>query len=567
MKCPDSSDISALRWINAIVGKKLKWKVVLLLLVQSVAALCGVCYAWLLRELINSAVEGDRSGFLVNCFLLVSMILLQLGIRAVNQYQVEYTRASIENCLKKRLFSMLLNKDYSMVSAIHSGEWMNRLTSDTTVISDTITQVIPGIAGMIVRLTGALVLLLFIAPYVVYIIFPTGVVLLFMTGIFRKKLKQMHRNIQEADGRLRIFFQEYLSEMIIVRVFNKSEYAEERAENLLENHKKMRMQRNQFSNICNFGFGAGMYGFTLLGIIMGSYGILQGTVSYGSFAAIQQLIGQIQSPIASLTGYFPKYYAMIASAERLREAETYLDDSEETQIPQFQIREFYKKEFQILGLHKATFVYPDRTKSGSSGLTVLNGAEITIRKGEYIALVGPSGCGKSTLLKILMALYPLKSGTCFIKGTGEEISLTSAWRGLFSYVPQGNKLLGKNIREIVAFSDEKDMKQTEKIYDALRIACADEFVSKLENGIDTPSGEHGATISEGQMQRLAIARAVFSDHPILLLDEVTSSLDENTEVQVLKNLRDMTDKTVLIVTHRPAALEIVDRIIELAVNE
>ncbi len=162
-----------------------------------------------------------------------------------------------------------------------------------------------------------------------------------------------------------------------------------------------------------------------------------------------------------------------------------------------------------------------------------------------------------------MCLYPLDEGERYLKSEAEYVMpLTSAWRGLFAYVPQGNQLLSGTIREIIAFGDQNLMKQEERMKRALQIACADAFVSELEQGLDTLLGERGTGLSEGQMQRIAIARAIFSDHPILLLDEATSSLDEATEARLLANLRAMTDKTVLIVTHRPAVLSITDKTID-----
>ena len=209
----------------------------------------------------------------------------------------------------------------------------------------------------------------------------------------------------------------------------------------------------------------------------------------------------------------------------------------------------------------ASFSY--RTTDEQGRLTVLENMNVEIQKGEYVAFTGHSGCGKSTLLKLLMSLYPLDSGEryiCAVKG-GQKVKypLTASWRGLFAYVPQGNQLMSGTIREIVAFGDLDAMQQKERLMQALRIACADEFVMALEHGVDTRLGERGAGLSEGQMQRIAIARAIFSDRPILILDEATSSLDEATEQQLLTNLQQMTDKTVLIITHRPAALKICDR--------
>ena len=192
----------------------------------------------------------------------------------------------------------------------------------------------------------------------------------------------------------------------------------------------------------------------------------------------------------------------------------------------------------------------------------LSDLSFRIDRGEFVAIVGPSGCGKSTVLKLLMSIYQLDGGERYLTDKQGTKSLTAEWHRLFAYVPQGNQLMSGTIREVVSFADKADMRNDERINRALHIACADDFVSELESGIDTLLGERGTGLSEGQMQRIAIATAIFSDSPILLLDEATSALDADTEKHLLQNLRCMTDKTVVIVTHRPAALEICDRVID-----
>jgi ATP-binding cassette subfamily B protein len=194
---------------------------------------------------------------------------------------------------------------------------------------------------------------------------------------------------------------------------------------------------------------------------------------------------------------------------------------------------------------------------------VIEHLDMQIHKGEYVAFTGPSGCGKSTLLKLLMCLYPLDSGERYmaVKG-GQELPLDGRFIRLFAYVPQGNHLMSGTIRQIVTFGDASQ--GDDKVWNALHIACADDFVHQLPEGLDTQLGERGAGLSEGQMQRLAIARAVYSDNPILMLDEATSALDEQTEKALIENLRSMTDKTVLTVTHRQAILSICDRQVVMA---
>ena len=256
---------------------------------------------------------------------------------------------------------------------------------------------------------------------------------------------------------------------------------------------------------------------------------------------------------------------MIASAERLMEAESFPDDGGQTRTRE-QIQRLYEEELESLGLEKASFTYrPPMREEGERPMSVvLEDLSLQIRKGEYVAFTGHSGSGKSTVLKLLMSIYPLDSGERYLETGAGRTELDASWRGLFAYVPQGNELLSGSIREILAFGDREKMHRDEELWTALRIACAEDFVSALDRGLDSELGESGAGLSEGQMQRIAIARAVFSARPVLLLDEATSSLDADTEKQVLENLRSMTDRTVLIVTHRPAALAICDKEIQLA---
>ncbi len=556
----------AINWLSSVIGKK-KIYIVFLLLLQAVLGAGSVFYALILRNIIDCASGKDSHGFVLFLAGIILLTALQILLRAVVRHTEELSRSTYENILKGRLFSNLLKKDYSSVTATHSGEWINRLTNDTVVCANGLVEILPGAAGMFVKMCGALVMILALEPKFAYILFPCGAALILLTYAFRKVLKRLHKTIQETDGRLRVFLQENLGSLLIVRSFSAEKQTEEEAERRMSEHKSARMKRNRFSNICNIGFAVAMNGMYLLGVAYGGYGIINGTISYGTLTAILQLIGQIQSPFANITGYLPKFYAMTASAERLIESENFADDSPDGVKSSDEIQKFYKEKFVSIGFENADFTYTPPVKEDEKAKmpVVLKNISLEIRKGEYVAFTGHSGCGKSTLLKLMMCLYPLDSGRRFLRAE-EKIPLTSEWHRLFAYVPQGNHLMSGTIREIVTFSDKNKMKDEIKINKALKIACADEFVSDLENGIDTMLGERGTGLSEGQMQRIAVARAIFSDNPILLLDEATSALDEKTERQLIENLRSMTDKTVIIVTHRPAALEICDKIFEFTGN-
>lgn len=562
---------SVLIWISGVVGSR-KLGIGFLLILQIILSIGSLSYALIFKGLIDAAVGGRKQRFFMWVIIFAGTALFLVLMNAVYRWVSEYTRASVENRLKERLLSFILNRDYGEVTAVHSGEWMNRLTSDTTIVADGVTQILPGVTGMLVRMIGAVVLLIYMYPLFGCLVIPCGILLIIMNALFRKVLKKRHKEVQEADGNLRIFLQENLGSLLVVKAFSREKQTVDGADTRMEEHKRLRMKRNHFSNICNVGFGGAMNGAYVLGAAFGGYGILTGTMSYGTLMAMIQLIGQIQAPLAGLTGYFPQYYAMTASAERLWEIESFQPDEsvQNAKTPE-EIQNFYFRDFQSIVFEKADFDYRplyslEHDENHYQNRGVLRQLNLEIGRGDYVALTGPSGCGKSTLLKLMLCLYHLDGGRRFMKTAQGEIPLTAQWRSLFAYVPQGNHLMSGTIRQIVAFGDTEAMQDEEKIWRALQVADADDFVRKMPKGVDTLLGERGTGLSEGQMQRIAIARAIFSDHPILMLDESTSALDEQTEKNVLQNLRNMTEKTVIIVTHRKAVLSICDTEIRFSAN-
>lgn len=544
----------AMSWIFGVSGK-LKLGVLLLVLLNSAISISAVAFALVLREAIDGAVSGNKMVFLKFVIILGLIMLGQIAARGVIRFLDEYVRSGMENVIKTRLYETILSRKYSAITAFHTGELLNRITNDAVVVADGFVQIIPGIIAMLVKLAGAAAVLFVLDYRFSIIFFAGGGLVLIFTTLFRRVMKKLHKDVQAADGVLRSYLSENLGSLMVLKTFGAERKSIDTSKQYMDKHRFMRMKRNRFSNICNVGFGFVMNGGYIFGLCWCSFGILHGSITYGTLSAVLQLVDQLWAPLANMTGYLPKFYGMLSSAERCMELETLEEEHVESQFSRDYCRELYK-DMTAIECKNITFRYEDDI--------ILENADISIGKGELITIMGNSGAGKSTLLKLLLAIYEPEKGTLEIKTEKESYALTEKYRKMFAYVPQGNFLMSGNVTSAIASLDDTSADvDMDKVKAVAHIACADTFVEKLEHGYDTLIGERGMGISEGQAQRLAIARALYTDAPVLLLDEATSALDEQIEKKVLKNIRELTDKTVIIVSHRKAVLEVCDRCVVL----
>lgn len=544
----------AMSWIFGVSGK-LKLGVLLLVLLNSAISISAVAFALVLREAIDGAVSGNKMVFLKFVIILGLIMVGQIAARGVIRFLDEYVRSGMENVIKTRLYETILSRKYSAITAFHTGELLNRITNDAVVVADGFVQIIPGIIAMLVKLVGAAAVLFVLDYRFSVIFFAGGGLVLIFTTLFRRVMKKLHKDVQAADGVLRSYLSENLGSLMVLKTFGAERKSIDTSKQYMDKHRFMRMKRNRFSNICNVGFGLVMNGGYIFGLCWCSFGILHGSITYGTLSAVLQLVDQLWAPLANMTGYLPKFYGMLSSAERCMELETLEEEHVESQFSRDYCRELYK-DMTAIECKNITFRYEDDI--------ILENADISIGKGELITIMGNSGAGKSTLLKLLLAIYEPEKGTLELKTDKESYALTERYRKMFAYVPQGNFLMSGNVTSAIASLDDTNADvDMDKVKAVAHIACADTFVEKLEHGYDTLIGERGMGISEGQAQRLAIARALYTDAPVLLLDEATSALDEQIEKKVLKNIRELTDKTVIIVSHRKAVLEVCDRCVVL----
>ena len=281
---------------------------------------------------------------------------------------------------------------------------------------------------------------------------------------------------------------------------------------------------------------------------MGCIHVIKGLITVGVLTAMLQLVGQVQAPFKNLSSVIPQYYSMIASAERIIEIEQ-LADEPELNHGLVDCNKIYDNLSEII-FDNVSFAYDDEE--------ILKSLSYSIKKGEFVSIFGRSGIGKSTLLKLLLGIIiPDKGSITLLLNDGEKIPVDKSTRKLFAYVPQGNLILSGTIRENIAFS--KKVQDDKVIIECAKTAEIWDFIKGLPKGLDTPLGEKGLGLSEGQVQRLAIARALYHGSPVLLFDEATSALDEKTEAAILKNIKSLKKITCIIVSHRKTILEICDK--------
>ncbi|MCD7840812.1 MAG: ATP-binding cassette domain-containing protein [Erysipelotrichaceae bacterium] len=522
--------------------------ITILTLCTGIRSFLSVILALVLKQAIDYAVNLDLIGFSRWCFIFGLIIVVQLTLSAIYRQVNEKTRAIQENQLKLYTYKNILYTQYEELEKYHTGELQNRMTSDVVIVTNYAVSLFPSLISMIVQLSSGIIVLLYLNIYLGMAFLVCGIMLFGITTFFRKKIKQLHKEVQEKSGDVRSWLQETVESVLILKGFQAEWPSLNVADKKMNDHKNVRMKRITFSNICNTGYGLVMQGSYLIGLIWCGYGLIQQTMSYGTLMAVLELISQIRSPFASISGLVPEYYAMVASAERLIELEQFKKEPHIINL----------SDFQSLHGKNLSFVYPD------SNDLILNNLDFDIENGDIIAFTGTSGIGKSTLLKLLLGIYQPSNGQLYCISDNQKININASTRSLFSYVPQGNLLMSGSIYDVVNFFRVSYLTSQDKkeIENACKIACADEFISELSHGYNTILGEKGAGLSEGQMQRLAIARAIYRKTPILLLDECTSALDEETEERLLANLKKYTNQTVLLVTHRKAALSICNKILK-----
>lgn len=540
--------LSVQKWIIR-AARKDGLRILLLAVISGTISFCAVWFALISRGVVDIAIGETGGNLWRQSAGLVGVLLFQAVLNILQSRLNVKITGKMEIRINQNLFARLYEKKWPWVSRYHSGDILNRMTNDVSVVVNAVVSIIPRWVSMITRLAACIVVMLIVDVTFTLILTAVGLSVFAFSRIYGKKMKKIHRACQESEGKKRSFMQECVENWIMVQSFGARKHVGEGLEELQQQNFKNKMRRNLISNVANTAVYVLFSGSYYIALAWGSWRLASGAITFGTLTAFLQIVHQIQIPFRNMSGLAPQYFNMLASAERLIELEDLPE--EESPISSERANEIYSS-MKGIAVRNLSFSYDNEP--------VLSNAELYIKKGEFVAVTGHSGIGKSTLLRLLLGFLEPTGGQLLFDTEQGEIPAGTGTRPLFSYVPQGNMLLSGTIRQNMIFgcSEVSD----DVVWQAAKATEIADFIRELPDGMDTMLGERGLGLSEGQIQRLAIARGILRGAPIILLDEATSALDERTEAQVLKNLRALPDKTCICVSHRPAALAVCDRAVE-----
>ncbi len=510
-------------------------KIFVLSLLSVVVSLLCIARAKCYQVIIDAIGKADSPIVLYSC-LFALLVVVTVILCQIYRFFRERTVTDMYNRIRRKVMNAAIGAEYGVISGFHTGDILNRMFSDAKIVSESTADIIPSLFELSVTLLGSAVFLFFISRPFCLILVASGILMSLVAVLARKVLKRLHKEVQESDGAVRSLFQEQLSGLLMIKVFGAEARSLSSIDKKQKNYFDKNMKKQIASCVLNFGYTMACNAVLLFTFFYAVYGIKEGFLTYGTLTAMMQLANNIQSSVTGLGALLPKIYSAAASGERVNEITDISKESEE----KTELNEVSKIDFNNI-----SFSYGRND--------VLKNIGFSVSKGETVAIQGASGIGKSTLLYLLLGIYKCDSGEITISDGEKTEKAGKGTRRFFAFTPQGNGLFSGTIAENIIFARENVT--DEEMKNALKISCADEFISALPDGVDTYLGENGVGLSEGQQQRIAIARALLSGAEVLLLDEATSALDEATEKRFIENLRTV-GKTAILITHRKSPLSI-----------
>ena len=539
--------INYISWICAKIRyriPRLIWKT---LLIGSIS-ICSVLTALVTKSVVNCAIASDGEGLLRSAVTLVCLVLYQVFGNVLSHYLHMNLQEDMERDFKRSILHTILRTDYSAIAGRHSGDLIQRLDADAASIYGAVNTMTTSVVTIVVSLFGAFSALLRLTPVFTIVFTICGLLALCMAYFMRKVLKRLSKESSAASGRVSGFLHESISKLMVVQALDMAREVEKRTDQTLDDRWVVRKKQRNMTLLSRSGISLLSSAGYLVTLLWCAWQLLAGNITPGDVTAITALVGTLQNSAVGLPTLLPQLMTVSASCDRIMELEALPRQSDPDPAV---ARAMYDTMTGFTADH-LTFAY-DRDP-------VMTDVSLTVPKGGLTVIVGQSGIGKSTLLKLLLGLYRPQSGSLTIDTPDGLVGVDRSTRGMFSYAPQGNFLLSGTIRENLIITNPQATES--EIRAALHVSALEEYIETLPLGLETVLMENGAGLSEGQAQRLSLARAILSGAPVLLLDEVTSALDAATEQTVLERITALPGRTCIAVTHRPAALALADNIIE-----
>lgn len=541
--------MNTIKWLGInTIG--IRCNIVVRIIVGIAQVLFGLYMVWLSKQFIDVAIKvGDVSGIWKTVALLVFVVIMGIVLRQVYYYLTNKANAKIVLGIRYRIYSHLLDRQL-YTEHHHSGDLTSRMEKDIEAIADVNAILLPQSVILLVQLIGAFLLMNTMDSYLAWILLLLTPLFFVFGKVIAHQLKRMTLEIRQEESRVQMYVQESMEHSELIQSFGSKDWMTRRLYELQKFLMAHVIKRTMFTSLTRFliasAFGLGY----LTAFVWGGLQLREGTITFGVMTSFLQLVSQIQNPILNLLNMVPQIINTSASVERLRELEEIaVDINNESTILEGQLG---------IKVDNLCYGYTDEKM-------VIEHFTYHFKPGSKTAIIGETGIGKTTFFRLLLANVLPKSGNAILYNQKEEVPVCKDTRCNFIYVPQGNSLMSGTIRNNLLLANPNATEQ--EMNEALLIAQA-EFVFEFAQGLDTEIGEHGIGLSEGQAQRIAIARGVLHKGGILLLDEISSSLDTGTEKRIFQNLFcQFEDRTILLITHRKAVCELCDKVISFSCKE